>query len=344
MRVSFLCHGRRYDNPFTRCKDELQALGIELTTHLIPCSNDSRPSLWPTVSEGEELARQSAVSAVIDQAMVSKPDLILVHHDCLTKELMLSDFKLIVDEQNDRADLGISRYFIHRDNIKLVLKQAVFKDRLIYNADTCEGMYQNRFINLYGLPLEQCERPVSEEHLEKIICGFSLAAHSQNKRLIDRFSTTRKRLVMSFIGRVDYSEKSISYHRHIAMRFGARYGTGLFDRVSQEYYDEIMAATYCSLCPFGNGLTLRPFEAMYNGSLPVMPSMEFMETWPDIYQKGRYVQCAPDFIDVKDVCFQLRNDWKNYQSILKDNRNHLMQVWNNKLVAKRIKEMLESVV
>ncbi len=86
-----------------------------------------------------------------------------------------------------------------------------------------------------------------------------------------------------------------------------RFRTG---RVDRHTYNRELRDARVTLSPFGHGeVCFRDFEAVASGSTLVKPAMEYVETWPDIYQHGETCAYAQwDGSDVVETCGALLED------------------------------------
>jgi hypothetical protein len=95
-------------------------------------------------------------------------------------------------------------------------------------------------------------------------------------------------------------QPSIAYQRVLILkRIGSdsRFLTG---EVSQKRYNAELSRSKIVLSPFGWGeLCLRDFEAVRAGSLLLKPSMEHLETWPDVFRP--HETYAPFSWDAEDL-------------------------------------------
>jgi hypothetical protein len=76
----------------------------------------------------------------------------------------------------------------------------------------------------------------------------------------------------------------------------------LVGRVPKSQYDKEMANAAATVSPFGWGeICFRDFEAIFARSVLVKPSMDHLETWPNVYVPGQtYVPVAWDCTDLAE--------------------------------------------
>lgn len=78
---------------------------------------------------------------------------------------------------------------------------------------------------------------------------------------------------------------SIGFQRQLLLAAVAGDDRFLVGRVPQRQYNRESRCVKATLSPFGWGeVCYRDFEAVLNGSLLLKPSMEHLDTWPDIYR------------------------------------------------------------
>ena len=81
--------------------------------------------------------------------------------------------------------------------------------------------------------------------------------------------------------------------------------------------------------PFGWGeICYRDFEAYFSGSLLIKPSMDHIETWPNLYIKNQtYIPCRWDLKDLVDMIYKCENT--QYLQIPINAKNNYNQFLNN---------------
>lgn len=73
-------------------------------------------------------------------------------------------------------------------------------------------------------------------------------------------------------------------------------------KIGRHEYTQEMRSIAAVLSPFGSGeACYRDFEAIQSGAALMKPSMEHLETWPNVYTKGCYVPLAWDGTDLRDA-------------------------------------------
>ncbi|MDL2228772.1 glycosyltransferase family 1 protein [Treponema sp. OttesenSCG-928-L16] len=109
------------------------------------------------------------------------------------------------------------------------------------------------------------------------------------------------------------SQRTINFQRDLILKKiegDRRFLTG---EVSQAQYNRELTQSKIALSPFGWGeLCIRDFEAVRAGALLMKPSMDHLETWPDVFIKNEtYVPFSWDADDLLPLCDDfLHNDVK----------------------------------
>ena len=105
----------------------------------------------------------------------------------------------------------------------------------------------------------------------------------------------------------DYDNQLISWQRE-----KARYllenicDTNL---ISKRKYHKELSESKITFSPFGWGeICYRDFEAYFSGSLLIKPSMDHIETWPNLYINNEtYISCRWDLEDLIDLINKYSN-------------------------------------
>lgn len=105
-----------------------------------------------------------------------------------------------------------------------------------------------------------------------------------------------------------------------------RFRTGFTDLGT--YNRELRSATGV-LSPFGYGEEcLRDFEAVVHGAVLIKPSMDHVETWPDIYRPWRtYFPCRWDASDLSEVTDRLFGDPAAARAVAAEAQAVLAEAW-----------------
>jgi hypothetical protein len=119
----------------------------------------------------------------------------------------------------------------------------------------------------------------------------ALGPHAARPFLIDPraygASTPARNAVSSRFG-MSFDRRTVSFHRQVFIE-EARKKPEVFlrDRVPLAEFNRELREVKAVLSPFGWGeVCFRDFEAVLNNSILIKPSMDHVETWPDIYRPG----------------------------------------------------------
>lgn len=168
---------------------------------------------------------------------------------------------------------------------------------------------------------------VPEGHLDKILSGWNLGERKDFKRklFISRLQPSifsRKNIDVSCRVRIpqDLTNSYYGKQRILALealeplaedyKLAANFEFNEVSKISSRQYKNELKRSRIALSPFGWGeQTWRDFEAICFGALLVKPSMEHIDTYPNIYIPGEtYVPIEWDFSDLHEKCrFYLEN-------------------------------------
>tara|TARA_A100001388_G_C28773688_1_gene505680 strand:+ start:3653 stop:4729 length:1077 start_codon:yes stop_codon:yes gene_type:complete len=100
--------------------------------------------------------------------------------------------------------------------------------------------------------------------------------------------------------------------------------------VSKNNYHRELKNSKMTFSPFGWGeICYRDFESFFSGSLLIKPSMEHLETWPNLYINGKtYISCK---WDLQDLLEKIENNQNNFQNEIIDNAREIYNQYLNKL-------------
>lgn len=266
---------------------------------------------------------------------------------------------VILLERVDGAQLRASRKYL--DRLAGVIKSYVFRDRQDYNR-----VYDRAHIGLLhrcGVPcdgpLHRDELPqpqLSDDSLAKIHVGYSgFGCHDIMWPLVnmDVDLDAPRPCDVHFAGTVTYKnpEKKtteVDVHRRLALQAAeswpgesiASAGRG----IPREQYNAGILRSKAVLCPWGWGEgTYRHYEAMLLGAVVIAADTSHAECWPDIYRKGRYVPCRPDFADAHEKIAMVRNNWAEYRKMREKNRRRLIEAWRPAAIAQKMARQVLSV-
>ena len=261
---------------------------------------------------------------------------------------------------HDDAGGGIPRLEV-LPYVDLFYSKALFRDRSLYARQLYgKELYSDYYHEKYGIDdPEPKTRAVAEDaaQLEKLRLSWNIGAGDYpREKLRQRAGVAAARVFGPRTARLFYTHKalpadpvsantgtidvharilrtgrpSIAYQRELILkRIGNNDPRFLVGGVSQRRYNAELAASKIVLSPFGWGeLCLRDFEAVRAGSLLLKPSMEHLETWPDVFRPCEtYVPFSWDADDLVEKAGEYlgdaarriaiaRNAWEAYRSQL----------------------------
>ena len=125
----------------------------------------------------------------------------------------------------------------------------------------------------------------------------------------------------------NYSNKLISWQRESSKEILKNIcDTNL---ISKNKYHQELKNSKMTFSPFGWGeICYRDFESFFAGSLLIKPSMEHIETWPNLYiNKKTYLACR---WDLEDLLEKIKNNKNNFQYEIVDNARKTYNQYLNK--------------
>ncbi len=224
------------------------------------------------------------------------------------------------------------------EHVDLYVKKHAFRDR---------QQYLSRFVGKSNLtdyvsrefgqsfeddPIATHSSPVSAEQLHKIVVGWNLAFDEKIIRLRgalqsngpwpDRAGDIVCRAAMP----PDWLRNLRAGVEAPLRSLEGRYKVIIPNkRVPPEIYLNEMLSSKICVSPFGYGeICWRDFEAVLCGCLLVKPSMDHVETYPDIFRAGEtYVPVKWDFSDLEDRCVHYLAHPQERQRIVENARQAL---------------------
>ncbi len=199
-------------------------------------------------------------------------------------------------------------------------KRQAYRDLSLYLRDFGGGnIFTDRLGGEIGIDLDgwffgSKPRPAD---LSKVVVGWNLGVTRQYRQLLRlgrHMPLPWERRPFALNCRLGLSPgaraKTEWYHRY--RELGIRAASPLFkefrctgtDRVGLRQYIAEMILSKIAFSPFGWGeVCFRDFEAVAAGALLVKPSMDHIQTSPNLYVEGKtYVPCSWDMSDVPDIC------------------------------------------
>ena len=147
-----------------------------------------------------------------------------------------------------------------------------------------------------------------------------------NEIKIKKFSHKRNNLISCRIFS-NYPNKIISWQREYSKEILKNICDT--DLISKNEYHKELRNSKMTFSPFGWGeICYRDFESFFAGSLLIKPSMEHLETWPNLYiNKKTYLACR---WDLEDLLEKIKNNKNNFQYEIVDNARKTYNQYLNK--------------
>jgi len=118
--------------------------------------------------------------------------------------------------------------------------------------------------------------------------------------------------------------------------------------ISKNNYHKELKNSKMTFSPFGWGeICYRDFESFFAGSLLIKPSMEHLETWPNLYIDGKtYISCK---WDLEDLLEKIENNKKSFQYEIVDNAREIYNQYLNKfsggiLFRRRLEQLINNLI
>jgi hypothetical protein len=276
-------------------------------------------------SSPEFCLNEDTADVLIMMRQFIKPDVV---DEELLRGLRAKYAKLIYF--HDDAGGGIPRLGV-LPYVDLFYSKALFRDKKIYMRELYgKELYSDYYHTRYGVTDADAKKRTAvtdEAQLAKLRLSWNIGAGDYpREKLRQRAGTLAAKIFGPAAARLFYSRKKTP-HDPVAANTGlypvhARIGlTGrpsiawqrklilekisgdprfLASEVSQKQYNRELSQSKIVLSPFGWGeLCLRDFEAVRAGALLMKPSMEHIETWPNIFEPEKtYVPFSWDADDL----------------------------------------------
>ena len=219
--------------------------------------------------------------------------------------------------------------------VERYVKRQVLRDRSLYTRNYLGGnVFADYVANQLGIDLEGWHFGVAPDpaYLDKIVAGWNFGVTGRNRDLL-RWSRVmspswgrRPIAIHRRVGSVAPAGEAEWYHRY--RQLGLRrlepvsrsfLSTGVA-RVSRQRYLTEMMLSRVVFSPFGWGeLCFRDYEAVCCGCLLIKPSMDHLQTNPDIFSAYQtYVPVRWDFADLEETCVHYLTHPDEAQAIIEN--------------------------
>jgi hypothetical protein len=223
----------------------------------------------------------------------------------------------------------------------------VYRDRNLYTKPLHRGQLYSEYFFKRGIQNndDYYSVPVEEEHLKKIKVAWNigagcyprvdwlrraglLASGLSKPSFASLFYTDptnskppKNREIFDIQARFSIqNEPTIAEQRVRVLEELAGNKSALTGMTSQKQFKKEIRNSKIVVSPFGWGeVCFRDFEAILNGALLLKPSMDYLDTWPDIYLPDEtYVPFSWDASDLNEKVKILLSDDKMRRSIAKN--------------------------
>jgi hypothetical protein len=233
--------------------------------------------------------------------------------------------------------------------VDVYYKKQLLADRLHYTREVYGNrLFTDYYHERYGV--EDADpvvaRPLTHEEIAKLRLSWNLGIGSYPKNRIRKAVCTRlgarglvwpmryvfadprkhrtgKKNIMraSSRFRASMDRKTVVFHRELFLKEAESrpdlFATG---HLALEEYNKELADSIAALSPFGWGeICFRDFEAIVNRAVLLKPSMDHIETWPDVYKADKtYVSLDWDAKNVIAKTEEILSDVKRRTEIVEN--------------------------
>ena len=349
MRVLFLYDDSEHAVPLLRAAEHFARMGIEFASH-------------------ETHSTESAMR-LVDRTAV---DVLLLHQPLVSDDAFCHGKPVAILERIDGAQLAASRRWLPSVNADgdpqpsaaAVIKGYTFRDGGNHNAR--RGRYHAHLLDTAGIKAGRSESTsatqglpnpqLSTADLRKIVPGYGFGAYAKmdvpRQQLLDYGS--EREYDVHCVGYVDYNGSEIETHRNLAIDMveawgEANPGKAIWGRgrcLRPAEYLRSMFAAKTVVSPWGWGEAChRDYEAWLLGAVLIKPSMGHVSCWPDVYRaEETYIPCRMDFSDLPEIISRIRDEWPHWRERREAAREQAMHAGDPKRIAKRIADILASVI
>lgn len=199
------------------------------------------------------------------------------------------------------------------------VKRQALRDRGLYRRDLRGGyVFTDFYAERFGYDLGGWSfgSTLPEEHADKLVVGWNLAVTPYYRKLLRKsrrrgFDWDRRPVdvnarvgLISNNGRLEWYQDYRRRAGDAARALAPRRTLSGQDRLGRRAYFRELRRSRIVFSPFGWGeLCFRDYEAVCSGALLVKPSMEHLQTSPDIFVPGEtYVPVKWDLSDLAERC------------------------------------------
>ncbi len=161
------------------------------------------------------------------------------------------------------------------------------------------------------------------------------------KTLSEEVSLSKKTKLVSARFSSGSYYNSIAFHRELVLDKIQKNQLFLKGKISRWNFIQESSHIYGILSPFGWGeICYRDFEATLGGNLLLKPSMDHIETWPNIYREDCYFKLDWDFSNLEKISDIFSNENKVFDRIMKSRLIYLEAIKNSE---ERLENLISSL-
>jgi len=299
----------------------------------------------------------------------NNPDLLLVQTTLFRSEGvrgLIERYKAPVVLLDDAASTGTQKFrYLHMEGVEGYIKKQLLRKRELYLFKYPRKRYH---YYLLGKLTGETEEPkgdnkIDEEILSKVFLGWNLglaerrgidpsgAAVGNKNRPIDvHFSIKSKHVSKKERDNLGKVDNPYTVHRTICVdelrRIVEKRNLTVSGKCAGDKYLDLMTKSRVCISPYGLGeICWRDFEAIWAGALLIKPSMDYIETWPDIYRPWEtYIPCHLSWSNLEDTLVEVLDNYKRYRDMPRVAFACLKKHWNNEVFAKRFDSVIKKAV
>jgi hypothetical protein len=261
----------------------------------------------------------------------------------------------------DAADSSGTMDFSLIPYVDTFLKKQVLKDKAYYTGEN-----GNKHVRIWLDPnAEQIQLtlcPINETHKIKVSWNLGYFDYRPfNTRLKFLISNkvgywfypnqfhspdNHRPLDLMFRGQINYNENQVSFQRNkvISILQTSTMKIAHGDIVPRAHYLKELSMSKVSISPFGWGeMCYRDFETFICGAILIKPSVEHLDTFPNIFVKNEtYIPVRWDLNDLKDTAEDIVNNYSSYKHIAENGQDAFQRSLNDAQgFVRQIKHIIE---
>ena len=225
---------------------------------------------------------------------------------------------ILLDGQDSHSVIGAWETFIQSDAIAM-LKDTMLKDRSLYKVPSVGGRQYWGKSEDWGINDQNYVPEDWDKHSDKLyLTGKNWLGVEDNSKFLDTYESVMKLFDVSLMFQHpheechefdlkpsqdfyynEYRQKVFDVTNNLDFMF-AKLRNG--KRVSPEMWNQYQVTSKIHLAPFGYGeMAPRDIFSAAVGSILIKPSMDHLETYPNIYEdQVTYIACNNDFSDLEE--------------------------------------------